>query len=134
MAAEPELWKRNIIQIAYAVVAEVSVNAFLEVLSKSTEICGPNRDLVHRHNKDEGYHSVIFVDAVENLLAREDATTVAYLRERIQGAKHSFLKHVVSMYQRVLAAHGVNVRFGTSSGLMTRDMSGVDRLMRVIES
>jgi hypothetical protein len=133
LAAEPEHWKRNLIQIAYAVVAEVSINAFLEVLSKSKEIRRANRDLVDKHNKDEGYHSVIFVEAAKNLLEREDSATTAFLRQQLDAAKHSFLKHDVSMYQRVFSAHAAECEFGTSSGLMTRDMSGVDRLVRVVD-
>jgi hypothetical protein len=133
LAAESVAWRRNIIQVAYAVVAEVSINAFLEILSRAPSLRDANRNLVEKHNRDEGYHSVLFVAAAENLLTFEDARTRAFLRQCLADAKDSFLQHDFSMYQRVMSAHGITCEFRATSGMMTRDMSGVDRLLEVID-
>lgn len=133
MAAEPEEWKRELIQIAYGAVAEVSVNAFLEVLSRSPDIRSCNRELVDKHNRDERLHSSIFVEAVKDLLASGDTRARDGLREQIVRAKTSFLKHDFSMYEHVFAAHGIECAFSHASDTMSRDMSGINRLLGTIE-
>lgn len=131
LRAEPDPEVRELIQIAYAAVAEVSVNAFLEVLSRSTEIREVNRALVDQHNRDERFHTVTFIEAVRQLLEREPAAVGDVLRAQISSARHSFLLHDLSMYEQVFGAHGVSCTFGSSPGTMSRDMTGIDRLLAV---
>ncbi len=122
-------WQRRLVQLAYAAVAEVSVNAFLEVLSKSSEIRASNRELVHMHNADESLHSVIFVEVVAHLLKKLPPEEAAFLVAEMERARDSFLKHDFSMYREVFDAHGFSLELITTHQMMSRDMSGVDELM-----
>jgi hypothetical protein len=128
-----ENWERKYVQIAYAAVAEVSVNAFLELLSRSTEIKKSNRDLVDQHNLDEWFHSSIFVEVIQYLIDTLPSKEAAFLQLEIRRASHSFLKHDFSLYESVFAAHAVSLPLNRTQTLMSRDMSGIERLIGALK-
>ena len=124
-----EPWQRDLVQLAYAAVAEVSVNAFLDLLSSSTEIRDANRSLVFMHNLDERLHSTIFVEIVDLFIEREPRHRSELLVAEIRRASQSFLEHDFSMYRSVFEAHGLDIAPDTTNKLMSRDMSGIVRLV-----
>jgi len=124
-----EQWQRRFVQLAYAAVAEVSVNAFLEILSTSKEIQKSNRELVHMHNLDEWSHSSVFIYVVEYLINTLAPHKSEFFITEIKYASQSFLKHDFSMYENVFRAHGIKLVLKRSNSMMTRDMSGIDRLV-----
>nr|WP_251041119.1 MULTISPECIES: diiron oxygenase [unclassified Halomonas] len=133
LSGETEEWKRNIVTVAYAAVAEVSINAFLEVLSRSLEIRVCNRTLVDKHNKDEAVHSLIFIEAVRDLIRYGSDDERVFLKESIMAAKDSFLKHDFGMYESVFSKHDLSVSFSKSSDSMSRNMKGVNRLLKTLD-
>jgi hypothetical protein len=129
----PETWRKKFVLVAYAAVAEVSVNAFLEVLSTSKEIKESNRKLVDMHNRDERFHTSIFISVVEALKKSLPEEKQGFLLEEIRSSSQSFLKHDFSMYRSVFAAHQLDLELITTSPGMSRDMSGVNRLLESLE-
>lgn len=131
---EPDPFNRELIIVAYAAVAEVSINAFLETLSRCTTIKESNRALVDQHNRDEAIHSLIFIEATHDLLHALEPQQASFLSAAIEHARDSFLLHDFSMYETILAAHGVHAHFSTSSTSMSRDMRGVDKLLKTLRA
>jgi hypothetical protein len=134
LAEEPDAFNRELIIVAYAAVAEVSINAFLETLSRCTTIKESNRALVDQHNLDEAIHSLIFIEATHDLLHALAPQPAAFLSDAIEQARTSFLLHDFSMYETILAAHGVHACFSTTSTSMSRDMRGVDKLLKTLRA
>jgi hypothetical protein len=126
-------WQKDFVQVAYAAVAEVSVNAFLEILSKSPEIPESNRALVAMHNLDERFHTSVFIEVVKHLVPILPDAQAKFLIAEIERASDSFLKHDFSMYRSVIAAHGVELELITSNPSMSRDLSGVTRLIESVK-
>ncbi|ERO59973.1 diiron oxygenase [Pseudomonas piscis] len=131
---EQDAFKRELLVVAYAAVAEVSINAFLETLSRCHTIKESNRALVEQHNRDEAIHSLIFIEATLDLLRTLPAQHASFLDTAISDARDSFLLHDFSMYETIFAAHGVRATFSTASTCMSRDMRGVDKLLKTLRT
>jgi alpha-N-dichloroacetyl-p-aminophenylserinol N-oxygenase len=66
----PEAWQRRLVQFATAVVSEIFISDYLNVLSASEEVQAFNRETVAAHRHDELAHSPLF-RSLAHLLAAE---------------------------------------------------------------
>ncbi len=122
----------QLVQLAYAAVAEVSVNAFLNVLAESPDVRASNRELVRMHSADESLHASIFLEVVTHLRELLDPDDAAFLVAEIRRVRDSFLKHDFSMFESVFDAHGIELEFENSSTMMTDEMDGADTLIEMV--
>jgi len=71
-AAAEEPWQRPLITLAFAVVAEMSVNAYLDLLADDTRIQPVNSATVRLHSRDEYCHASISAVLAETVFHRLD--------------------------------------------------------------
>lgn len=140
-AAAPERWHRKLLTFVWAAVAEVSVNAYLSLLS-TNETIQPLHSLVPRlHSRDESAHSSMMVEVSKALyleLTREQraafcAALPSALRafsEQDYGAWRLILDHCEVIDSDTIIS---DVESRDSEDLLVRDFSGLRRLVQALE-
>jgi len=92
----------DIIQLAFATVAEVTINAYLDLLASNNEIQPFNRETTNLHRKDESAHNKIFrevlKDIYKNFYENEKEIFITGLGQGLS----SFIKVDLSAWQAIL--------------------------------
>lgn len=61
-AASPEAWEKDLLQLCFAITSEVSINAYLSLLSQDETIQPLHRIITDMHNRDEFGHMILLVE------------------------------------------------------------------------
>ena len=135
-ATEP--WERNLLTLVWATVAEVSVNAYLTLLSRDTTI-QPLHSLVPQlHARDESAHSSMMVEVVKALYQHMNRDQKEAFCRALPRALLAFAEHDFGAWGAILAHCGIrhperivdDVRAASEFRLLVRDFSGVRRVVQ----
>ncbi|AVT28464.1 MULTISPECIES: diiron oxygenase [unclassified Plantactinospora] len=131
-----ETWQRDLLTFVWATVAEVSVNAYLELMSRD-ETIQPAHSLVTRlHARDESAHGPVMVEVGRELHAHLDRRQREFFNRAIPLALEAFVVQDFDVWPIVIRHAGIrnavdiveDCRRLPGNSLLVRDFSGVRRL------
>ncbi|MGV8888252.1 MAG: diiron oxygenase [Pseudomonas sp.] len=131
-----EPWQRDLAAITFAVVAEISVNAYLDLLADDQSIQPQNRRVAELHNRDEYAHSKILAEVAKVMYANMQPPQRAFFARTLSVALSAFVAQDYSMWEAILTQLGVeeaeliinDTRESNKNATIMRDYSGLHRL------
>lgn len=131
----PEQWQKDLASIAFAVVAEISVNAYLDTLASDTSIQPQNRRVAELHNHDEYAHSKVVAEIGKVMYANMDQQHRKFFIRVLPEALHAFVAQDYSMWEEILSqlhvpdAEGIiaDTKNAAGGGVIMRDYGGLHR-------
>ncbi|MFF7635715.1 diiron oxygenase [Kitasatospora sp. NPDC008050] len=136
-----EAWQRDLLKLVWTTVSEISVNAYLELLSRD-ETVQPLHALVPRlHARDEAAHSSVMVEVAKALYVHLNAEQRRAFVDTLPKALHAFVEQDFAVWPGILTAAGIehaeeivaDCRRASGSNLLVRDFSGIRRIVREME-
>lgn len=132
--AEP--WQRDLAAITFAVIAEISVNAYLDLLADDQSIQPQNRRVAELHNRDEYAHSKVLAEVAKVMYGNMLATQREFFTRTLSIALSAFVAQDYSMWEAILTQLGVenaaliiaDTRESSKNATIMRDYSGLHRL------
>jgi len=132
-----EPWQRDVLQLVFATVAEVTVNPYLNLLAEAQGVQPANTFVAKLHSQDEYRHGRILVHAVRPIYeAMNDAQREFFIRSLPKGLD-AFGAHDFSTWTAILQHVGVDHAEGIISdciaagpGRLVRDWSALVQLGR----
>ncbi len=140
-AAAAEQWERDLLKLVWTTVSEISVNAYLELLSRD-ETVQPLHALVPRlHARDESAHSSVMVEVAKSLFTRLNAEARRAFVRMLPQALYAFVAQDFDVWPGILRHAGIeraeeivaDCRAMSGNGLLVRDFSGIRRIVREME-
>ncbi|WP_042338005.1 diiron oxygenase [Paraburkholderia ferrariae] len=131
-----EPWEKQLAAVAFATVAEISVNAFLDILADDETIQPQNSSVAKLHNRDEYAHSKMLGEIGKVVFHRLTPKQKAFFVATLPLALRAFVAQDFSMWEAILRqlkvpnAAGI-IRDCQQPGketALTRDYSGLHRL------
>jgi hypothetical protein len=134
----PEQWQRDLASIAFAVVAEISVNAYLDTLAEDTTIQPQNRQVAELHNRDEYAHSKVLAEIGKVMYANMDEERRRFFVRMLPEALRAFVAQDYSMWEAILTQLGIadagiiiaDTKTAAAGGVIMRDYSGLHRFAK----
>ncbi len=131
-----EPWEKQLAAVVFATVAEISVNAFLDILAADQTIQPQNRSVAQLHNRDEYAHSKTLGEISKVVFHRLTPNQKAFFIATLPIALRAFVAQDFSMWEAILRQLNVPdaasiIRDCQESGkesALTRDYSGLHRL------
>ncbi|TKC87766.1 diiron oxygenase [Trinickia terrae] len=131
-----EPWEKQLAAVAFATVAEISVNAFLDILADDETIQPQNRSVAQLHNRDEYAHSKTLGEISKVVFHRLNPKQKAFFVATLPFALRAFVAQDFSMWEAILqqlkVPNGVDIicdcRQPGRESALTRDYSGLHRL------
>lgn len=131
-----EQWQKDLAAITFAVVAEISVNAYLDLLADDQTIQPQNRRVAEQHNRDEYAHSKVLAEVAKVMYANMQAPQRAFFARTLSQALSAFIAQDYSMWEAILTQLGVedaaliiaDTRESNKNATIMRDYSGLHRL------
>jgi alpha-N-dichloroacetyl-p-aminophenylserinol N-oxygenase len=131
-----EPWEKQLAAVVFATVAEISVNAFLDVLADDETIQPANRSVAQLHNRDEYAHSKTLGEISKVIFHRLTAKQKAFFVATLPVALRAFVAQDFSMWEAILRQLDVpnadeiilDAREPGQQSALTRDYSGLYRL------
>jgi len=136
-AAATEPWEQNLLTLVWTTVAEVSVNAYLTLLSRDTTI-QPLHSLVPQlHARDESAHSSMMVEVVASLYVHMSEEQRNRFCWALPQALLAFAEHDYGAWRSILTHCGIrhaerivaDVESESGFALLVRDFSGIRRVV-----
>ncbi|WP_433738776.1 diiron oxygenase [Pseudomonas putida] len=132
--AEP--WQKDLAAITFAVVAEISVNAYLDLLADDQSIQPQNRRVAELHNRDEYAHSKVLAEVAKVMYANMQPTQREFFARTLSVALSAFVAQDYSMWEAILTQLGVadaaliiaDTRESNKNATIMRDYSGLHKL------
>jgi hypothetical protein len=131
-----EPWEKQLAAVAFATVAEISVNAFLDVLADDETIQPQNRSVAQLHNRDEYAHSKTLGEISKVIFHRLTARQKSFFVATLPVALRAFVAQDFSMWEAILQQLKVpdaksivrDAIDAAGPSALTRDYSGLYRL------
>lgn len=130
-----EPWEKSLASVAFATVAEISVNAFLDILADDETIQPAHRAVAQMHNRDEYAHSKTLAEISKVIYAGLDPNKQRFFVKILPQALAAFIAQDYSMWDAIL--HQLNVPAADAiladctgaakSSVITRDYTGLHR-------
>ncbi|MFD0887212.1 diiron oxygenase [Streptosporangium algeriense] len=136
-----ERWQRDMLSFVWTVVSEISVNAYLELLSRD-ETIQPLHSLVTRlHSRDESAHGPVMLEVAKAVYAHLDRRQREFFTRAVPTALRAFVTQDFEVWPGILRHAGVagatdivnDSKSYRGSDLLVRDFSGVKHLIREME-
>lgn len=136
-----EVWEKDLLSLLWTTVAEISINAYLELLSRDTTT-QPMHALIPRlHARDESAHGSLMVEVIRELYVHMNLEQRQRFVTSLPDALHAFVAEDYEVWPIILDFAGIkqgreileDSKRASGSGLLVRDFSGVRRLVRELE-
>ena len=136
-----EQWQRDLLKLVWTTVSEISVNAYLELLSRDQTV-QPLHSLVPRlHARDESAHSSIMVEVAKALYLKMNAEQRRFFVDALPEALNAFVAQDFAVWPIVLRHAGIDAadeivedcRRQAGNDLLVRDFSGIRRIVREMD-
>jgi len=129
-------WERKLADIAFATVAEISVNAYLDIIAEDESIQPLHKAVAQRHNRDEYAHSKVLSEIVKVLYMNWDKRRQDFFIQILPQALNAFVAQDFSMWEAILEQLSVphakriiaDSREQPANKVLLRDYSGLRRL------
>ncbi|MEU9079540.1 diiron oxygenase [Kitasatospora sp. NPDC004745] len=133
--------KQALVSLAFTTVAEISINAHLDLIAEDHEIQPVNRLTAVLHNRDEYCHASITDTVVQEVWKRLDAGERDYFLTAMADGMEAFAAHDFTTWARVLDLLGVegregmlrDVRSAAGAGRLLQDFSGLRTLCEELD-
>jgi len=133
----PSKEENDLLTLVWAIVAEISVNAYLSLLSTNETIQPMHRLVPYLHNRDEFAHSSIVEEVAKLLYPRLTAREQELFCHFLPDALRAFFAQDYSAWQAILGEVGVpgyeamleDCARDRSSSMLSRDFSGIRDLV-----
>lgn len=131
-------WERNVITVLFATVSEISINAFLSLLSSNQEIQPLHRLITYHHDADEVMHMLLLEEVAKNIFVKMSSSERRVFLRWFPVALKSFVATDFSSWQAILVLCGFekadeiieDVRRMPSRKNLVRDYQGLERLVQ----
>ncbi|MFI9643461.1 diiron oxygenase [Micromonospora sp. NPDC051925] len=132
-----ERWERSLTTLAFATVAEISINAYLELLADDQDIQVVNSTTVKLHNRDEYCHASISGEMLKQVYEALPADRRRFLLTEIVAGLEAFVAPDFTTWETIVAFEGVagwekaaaEVREAQTGTHLVQDHSGVRNLL-----
>jgi len=129
-------WQRELCMLAFTTVAEVSVNAYLDLIANDAEVQPVNRATAVIHNRDEYCHSSIAGEIAKAAYPRLGAEQQDFFREALADGMQAFAANDFTTWHRIIELTGVaggqqmleQVQHDPAGQRLLQDFSGLHRL------
>ncbi|MGH9076020.1 MAG: diiron oxygenase [Acidimicrobiales bacterium] len=129
-------WERNLAALAWTVVSEVSINAYLRLLSSDGSIQPLHKLVTRLHDLDESAHGRLMVEVAKSVYLHMGPEQRRAFVAALGPALDSFVAHDYSAWGTVVDHAGIqgagemiaDCAHDPASGTLVRDFSGLARL------
>lgn len=133
---EPEKWKQALMILACGIVSETSINAFLSLLSKSTDVQPQHAYISKLHDIDEFAHSSILVEIAKCVYIHFDKKQKDFFVRYLPKAMNAFCIQDFSSWKTILDHYKIknsdniigDCEVDASKAKLVNDYSGLRRL------
>ena len=140
-ARQSESWQRILVQVACAVISEISISDYLKLLADATAIQPLNSLVTQVHRKDELAHSGIFKKLTKLIYHGLDARGKTFLLQALAKPLSWFASLELDVWQSVLEQIGfpraeamiTELKQRAHFDLGLRDFSGLEQLLPEID-
>jgi hypothetical protein len=141
-AAAEQPWQRELSMLAFATVAEVSINAYLDLIADDEEIQPVNRVTAELHNRDEYCHASIIADVATAAWARFDGERRRFFLDALADGLAAFAANDFRTWHRILDVESVDgghrmlqeVEQDAGRERLLQDFSGLYRLCEELDA
>ncbi|HEX6527854.1 MAG TPA: diiron oxygenase [Streptosporangiaceae bacterium] len=136
-----ETWERDLLLLLWAVVAEISVSAYLELVARDDTI-QPMHALVARlHNRDESAHGSIMYDITKKIYHGMTSSQQEFFVRSFPAAITAFGAEDYEMWPDILQTARMpgaieivhDIQASPGHDFLVNDFSGIQRLLRELE-
>ncbi|MET8505524.1 diiron oxygenase [Streptomyces sp. NPDC004787] len=106
-AAASEEWERSLTTLAFATVAEISINAYLNLIADDKEIQPVNSAAVRIHNRDEYCHASIAAVLAEKVHADLDGHRQRFFLKALVDGLEAFVGNDFTTWHRIMDETGI---------------------------
>ncbi|GGR43683.1 diiron oxygenase [Streptomyces netropsis] len=103
----PEQWQRSLTTLGFATVAEISINAYLNLIAEDTEIQPVNSATVRIHNRDEYCHASISTVLAERVYADLDEKGRRFFLDSLVAGLDGFVANDFATWHRIMDRTGL---------------------------
>ncbi|MFG1665336.1 diiron oxygenase [Streptomyces sp. Y7] len=130
-----------LVSLAFTTVAEISINAHLDLIAEDHEIQPVNRMTAVLHNRDEYCHASIANTVVQEAWKRLTTEQRDYFLTALADGMEAFSAHDFTTWARVLDVLGVegggamlrDIRNASGTGRLLQDFSGLRQLCEELD-
>ncbi|MFD4366085.1 diiron oxygenase [Rhodococcus sp. NPDC058521] len=134
--AEVDPRLRALSTFAYTTVAEISISAYLDLISDDPEVQPVNRATVRVHNRDERAHAAITDDIAEIVYDSLNASEQRHYLNGLAEAMNTFSSNDFTVWRAIVNLEGVprgralidDVSHASDRRRLVQDFSGIERL------
>lgn len=134
-------WERDLLALVWTLVSEVSINAYLALLSRHDGIQPLHRLVTHLHDRDEAAHGRLMVEVAKSLYVHMSGEQRRAFVAALPMALAAFVAHDFSAWAAVVdqvdlaggAEMVADCRADPGSATLVRDFSGLRRLAAELE-
>jgi hypothetical protein len=123
-----ERWERSLTTLAFATVAEISINAYLELLANDTDIQVVNSTTVRLHNRDEYCHASISGEILKNVHEVLKPDERRFLLDKVVAGLEAFVAPDFTTWETI--AEFENVRGREKAAAEIRESQGGTHLVQ----
>jgi hypothetical protein len=135
-AAAGDSWHRDLIQLCFAITSEVSINAYLSLLSQDDTIQPLHRTLTDMHNRDEFGHMILLVEVARVIYGAMTAAEKELFLRSLPFALEAYVAADFTTWKVILRHLGFakaeaiveDSRTAPGGTSLTRDYSGIKLL------
>lgn len=136
LQAAPENWQRQLVSLAFTTVAEVSINAYLNLIADDEDVQPINRAVATLHNRDEYCHSSVVAEIAKAIYPRLDEKRRQYLLTALVDGLEAFSANDYTTWHSVIdrvdvpGGHAMldDVEADAARKRLLQDFSGLYRL------
>jgi hypothetical protein len=131
-----ELWKKQLLTLVFAIVSEISINAYLNLLARDKTIQPMHSRIASFHNRDETAHSKILSEASKSLYQAMNQEQRLFFIKALPIALEAFVAEDFSAWEAILDHVDIagrdailgDCRSDKSRARLVRDFSGLHYL------
>lgn len=136
-----ENWQKDLLTLVWTVVSEISINAYLNLLSTNDFIQPMHKAVTWLHNRDEFAHSSILVEITKSVYIHLNSQQKCFFKIALPKALNAFAAHDFSLWYAILKQVDLksysevirDCEENTSNGNLVRDFSGLNKLSEELD-
>ena len=136
-----ETWQKDLLTLVWTVVSEISINAYLNLLSTNNCIQPMHKTVTWLHNRDEFVHSSILLEITKSVYIHLNSEKKRFFISALPKAINAFAAHDFSSWYAILKQVGIegyseiirDCEANTANGKLFRDFSGLKRLVEELD-
>lgn len=134
-------WQRDLLTVVWAIVSEISINAYLTLLEDTKDIQPLHSAIAKAHNLDEYGHAKVCFEAAKSIYVNMDKKQRKFFVDYLPLALEAFVANDYSVWRGTLEQLGFNkvdtiigdCESNVSKKNLVRDYSGLKRVVDELE-